>query len=105
MSNPNLGAELQQLAHLLEVLIIKETNPAKARQLGEIHQVVIQTIQRLVSANIDAATEKYAEALKGVENANEQVLEAIKDLAKVAETINTIAKVLDILGRLAEAIP
>jgi len=33
MSNTSLGAELQQLSHLLEVLIIKEPDITKANKL------------------------------------------------------------------------
>ena len=101
-TNPNLGAELQQLSHLLEVLIIKEPDLAKAKQLSEKHQEVLNIIRVLVSANVDAATAEYAKATEGVEKANGEVLEAIKDLAKVAKTINTVAKVIDILGKLAK---
>ena len=103
MSNTNLGAELQQLSHLLEVLIIKEPDLAKAKQLSEKHQEVLNAIRVLVSANVNSATAEYAKAREGVEKANGEALEAIKDLAKVAKTINTVAKVVDILGKLVKA--
>lgn len=103
MSNTSLGAELQQLSHLLEVLIIKEPEIEKAKKLREALQAVLNIIGELVDRNVDSATEEYANARKGVEQANAAAHAAIQDLAKVAETINTIAKVVDILGQLAKA--
>lgn len=103
MSNTNLGAELQQLSHLLEVLIIKESDIKTAEKLRELHQEVLNMIRKLVDANVASATEEYVAAREGVEQANTEVLAAIQDLAKVAETINTIAKVVDVLGKLAKA--
>lgn len=41
MSSTSLGAGLQQLSHLLEVLIIKESDITKAKQLSEKHQEVV----------------------------------------------------------------
>ncbi len=103
MSITSLGAELQQLSHLLEVLIIKESDISKAKQLSEKHQEVLNKIRELVDTNIDTATQKYIKAREGVVQANAEILAAIQDLAKVAETINTIAKVVDMLGKLAKA--
>lgn len=103
MSDTDLGAELQQLSHSLETLIIKEPDVAKARQLSEKHQEVLETIRKLVSINVNAATAEYAHAREAVEKANNDILDAINDLAKVAKTINTIAKVVDVVGKLAAA--
>ncbi len=104
MSTTNLGAELQQLSHLLEVLIIKEPDATRAKLLSDIHQDVLSEIRALVSANIDAATQQYAAASSAVEQANDNVLEAIKDLEKVADTIKTVAKVVDVLRQLTAAV-
>ena len=101
MTDTTLGAELQQLTHLLEVLIIKEPDLVKAKQLRDKQEDVLNAIRVLVSANVTAASAEYAKARTGVEKANGQVIEAIKDLAKVAETINTIAKVVEKLAKAA----
>lgn len=103
MSNASLGSELQQLSHLLEVLIIKEPDATKAKQLSEKNQQVLNAIRRLVDINVNTATKEYAQARDSVEQANTKVLATIQDLTKVAETINTIAKVLDVVGKLAKA--
>jgi hypothetical protein len=103
MSSTSLGAELQQLSHLLEVLIIREPDIDKARQLSEKHQEVLNIIRRLVDINVNAATKEYIQARESVEQANAEAIVAIQDLAKVAKIINTIAKVVDILGKLAAA--
>ena len=102
MSDTTLGADLQQLSHLLEALIAKETDLKKKDDLREQLAKVFDSIQALVELNVKAATAEYAQAKEGVEKANGEVREAIKDLEKVAKTINTVAKVVDILGKLAK---
>jgi ABC-type transporter Mla subunit MlaD len=101
MSDTNLGLELQQLSHLLEALIIKEPDIDKAKQLREQHFEVLEKIRKLVDGNVAATTEELKQATESVEKANGQVIDALKDLQKVAETINTTAKVLETLGKLA----
>ena len=102
MSDTTLGADLQQLSHLLEALIAKEIDLKKKDDLREQLAKVFDSIQTLVELNVKAATAEYAQAKEGVEKANGEVLEAIKDLDKVAKTINTVAKVVDILGKLSK---
>lgn len=103
MSNRTLGAELQQLSHLLQALIAKETDLKKKDELREQLAKVLDSIQTLVEVNVKAATAEYARAREGIEKANREVIEAINDLAKVAKTINTVARVVDVLGNLAKA--
>ena len=103
MSNTSLGAELQQLSHSLEILIIKEPDIGRKEQLREKLQEVLNIIRELVDANVAAATQEYAEARESVEQVNAKILVAIQDLAKVAETINNISKTLDILEKLLMA--
>ena len=103
MAKTTLGAELQQLSHLLQALIAKETDLKKKDELREQLAKVLDSIQALVEVNVKAATAEYAKARKAIEKANGEVIEAMKDLAKVAETINTVAKVVDVLGKLAKA--
>ncbi|AEJ02732.1 hypothetical protein Nit79A3_2984 [Nitrosomonas sp. Is79A3] len=103
MSNTSLGAELQQLSHLLEILIIKEPDIGRKEQLREKLQEVLNIIRELVDANVAAATQEYAEARESVEQVNAKILVAIQDLAKVAETINNLSKELDILEKLLKA--
>jgi septation ring formation regulator EzrA len=103
MSNTSLGAELQQLSHSLEILIIKEPDIGRKEQLREKLQEVLNIIRELVDANVAAATQEYAEARESVEQVNAKILVAIQDLAKVAETINNISKALDILEKLLKA--
>lgn len=98
-----LGAELQKLSLLLEVLIIEEPDIKKAKKLRDKHQEVLNIIRELVDANVNSATQQYQDARGAVEKANTEVLSAIQDLANVAKTINTIAKAMDILGKLAKA--
>lgn len=98
-----LGAELQKLSLLLEVLIIEEPDIKKAKKLRDKHQEVLNIIRELVDANVNSATQQYQDAREAVEKANAEVLSAIQDLANVAKTINTIAKAMDILGKLAKA--
>lgn len=104
MSNSNLGAELQQLSHLLEVMIIKQNDVAQARLLSDIHQDVLAEIRSLVNANINTATPQYVSATASVKAANDEILDAIKDLKKVADSIKTVAKVVEVLRKLAEVV-
>ncbi len=103
MSNISLGAELQQLSHSLEILIIREPDIGRKEQLRDKLQEVLNIIRELVDANVAAATQEYAEARESVEQVNAKILVAIQDLAKVAETINNISKALDILEKLLKA--
>ena len=103
MSNTSLGAELQQLSHSLEILIIREPDIGRKEQLRDKLQEVLNIIRELVDANVAAATQEYAEARESVEQVNAKILVAIQDLAKVAETINNISKALDILEKLLKA--
>lgn len=103
MSNTSLGAELQQLSHSLEILIIREPDIGRKEQLRDKLQEVLNIIRELVDANVAAATQEYAEARESVEQVNAKILVAIHDLAKVAETINNISKTLDILEKLLKS--
>ncbi|MDP1787472.1 hypothetical protein [Nitrosomonas sp.] len=103
MSNTSLGAELQQLSHSLEILIIREPDIGRKEQLRDKLQEVLNIIRELVDANVAAATQGYAEARESVEQVNAKILVAIQDLAKVAETINNISKTLDILEKLLKS--
>lgn len=103
MSNTSLGAELQQLSHSLEILIIREPDIGRKEQLRDKLQEVLNIIRELVDANVAAATQEYAEARESVEQVNAKILVAIQDLAKVAETINNISKALDILEKLLKS--
>ncbi len=103
MSNTSLGAELQQLSHSLEILIIREPDIGRKEQLRDKLQEVLNIIRELVDANVAAATQEYAEARESVEQVNAKILVAIQDLAKVAETINNISKTLDILEKLLKS--
>lgn len=103
MTTSSLGAELRQLSHLLEALIIKEPDLAKKQLLREQLAKVFDSLQSLVDANVDAATKEYKKATKGVEQANGKVIDALKDLGQVAETIQTVGKAVDTLGKLVAA--
>ena len=103
MSNTSLGAELQQLYHSIEILIIREAVIGRKEQLRDKLQEVLNIIRELVDANVAAATQEYAEARESVEQVNAKILVAIQDLAKVAETINNISKTLDILEKLLKS--
>ncbi len=103
MTQTSLGAELQQMSHLLEALIIKETDREKKKSLREQLAKVFEAIQALVDANVDAANNEYRKARKGIEAANGDIVDALKDLGKVAETIQSVGKAVDKLGKLAAA--
>lgn len=103
MTQTSLGAELQQMSHLLEALIIKESDREKKKSLREQLAKVFDAIQALVDANVDAATHEYRRARKGIEAANGDIVDALKDLGKVAETIQSVGKAVDQLGKLAAA--
>lgn len=103
MANNTLGNELQQLSHLLEALIVKETNPSNRKVLRDRLSQVLDAIQELVELNVAKATNEYNLALANVQRANSDILLAIQDLSKVATTINQLAQVVDVLGKLAVA--
>lgn len=103
MSNSTLGTDLIQLSHLLQALIAKEPDRNKKNALREQLAQVLDAIMVFVEMNVTAATAEYAAARKGIEQANNEIMDAMRDLAKVAETINTIAKVVEVIGKLAAA--
>lgn len=103
MANDTLGNELQQLSHLLEALIVKETKPRNRKVLRDRLSEVLDAIQELVELNVAKATNEYNLALANVQKANSDIILAIQDLSRVAATINQLAQVVDILGKLAVA--
>jgi len=103
MANDTLGNELQQLSHLLEALIVKETKPRNRKVLRDRLSEVLDAIQELVELNVAKATNEYNLALANVQKANSDILLAIQDLSRVAATINQLAQVVDVLGKLAVA--
>jgi hypothetical protein len=103
MATNNLGAELQQLSHLLEALIIKEPDFDKAKKIRDEQEKVLSLIRHLVSANVNAATKEYEKACGDLEKANAKVLEALADLKKVAQTIDAVAQAVELAGQLAAA--
>lgn len=103
MASTSLGAELQQLSHLLEALIVKEQDLTHKKQLRAQLAGVFDSIQSLVDSNVDAATHEYQKARHSVEHANAKIIAALTDLSQVAAAIATVGKVVDTLGKLAPA--
>jgi len=95
-----LSAELQQLSHLLEILIINETDEAQTKSLNEIHQQILSKSRLL--ADTHAYAQQYEAAGSCVETTNEKILAAIKDLALVPEVITALSKIAVILEKLLE---
>lgn len=100
MPTTSLDAELQQLSHLLEILIINEADAAQTKLLNDIHQEIVSKTPALAFAKAD--DQQYEFASSAVEAANEKILEAIKDLDLVPDTIKALGKVVIMLGKLLD---
>lgn len=85
----------QGLIDLRENLNKLRRNIPDSEQQGQIQEVINDIEPRLeeeVKKQLDEYTKKYQGALDGLENANKAVLEAMKDLNKVAQAIKAAAE-------------
>ncbi len=96
-----LGDDLHNLASSILKLMQTTKSVDQKKKLRDGLDAVLDKTDLLVGQNLDTATAEYAAVTKGLSDANTAITAALADLAKVAATIQTIAKVIDALGKLA----
>jgi len=71
------------------------------RQLLEYCDTLAEQSNRIIDANLNAATEEYRKVTTGIEDASEATREAIKDVKSTQAAINAIAKLVDLASKFA----
>ena len=97
-----LGELLSNFSHELVTLIQSTNDIVRKRQLRDQLDELHKLVGQLVDANVNRATPEYAAATQGIQAGSAAIQDAERDIAKVAQTINTIAKTLDVLEQLAK---
>ncbi len=94
----NAGEQLHDLAEQLLALIRATPDIAQKKALRTKLTAVLKETERLAAINVRTDTKKYRAACDALDEANREVQRALDDLATVAETIRTIAEVLDLVA-------
>ena len=90
----NLASSLLKLMHATDSI---QEKIALRRQLT----AVLEETERIIGVNIDTASAEYAAATRGIDGASAAINASLEDLSKVAATIETVAKTIDLLSKLA----
>ena len=78
----------------LQELILGMPPGEEKNKLKQQRQELSDIIKKLVEKNVRKDTAKYNQITAQLENANASIQDAIKDIKKIGETINTIASVI-----------
>lgn len=97
-----LGEMLSSFSHELVTLIQSTNDIVRKRQLRDELDELHKLVGQLVDANVDRATPEYVKATQGLQAGSVAIQDAERDIAKVAQTIDTIAKTLDALEQVAK---
>lgn len=89
------------MSHLLQALILSEPDIARKRQIRKQLTEVLNLTSELVDGNVDKATDEYREATDAIASANAEIIATLAELEKAAETIDRIARAVELLGKLA----
>jgi flagellin-specific chaperone FliS len=96
-----LGEQLSRASDAILDLILTTPDIEQKKKLREQLTVILDVTGKLVEANVKKNTQEYIAATNRLNEVNDAIKEAISDLTKVADTIIKIAKVIEVLGKLA----
>jgi hypothetical protein len=96
-----VGEELAKASNGILDLMEKAPDLEQKKALRDQLTKILAQTAKLVEANVDKNTAAYREAAAGLVEANTAIEGAKRDLGRVAETINKVARAIDVVGRLA----
>jgi dimeric dUTPase (all-alpha-NTP-PPase superfamily) len=100
-----LGEQLTETSDALLELILAAEDIEQKEKLREQFDVITESIEKLVKENVKKNSQEYIAVTHNLNAANQSIKEAIDDLDKIAATIMQVAKVVEMLGKMAAAMP
>ncbi len=100
-----LGEQLTETSDALLELILAAEDIEQKEKLREQFDVITESIEKLVKENVKKNSKEYIAVTHNLNAANQSIKEAIDDLDKIAATIMQVAKVVEMLGKMAAAMP
>lgn len=104
MPPPTVGQSLPKMISALTDLIHGLPDGPQRDTLVQQQTQLIDQLQTLIDNTVPQDTAKYRAATAALEKANTSLVEARRNIAAVAETINRIAAVVGVIGELAASI-
>jgi cytochrome c556 len=104
MPTPTVGQSLSTMIDNLTDLILNLPDGPQRDALIQQHKRLTDQLQALIDNAVPQDTAKYRAATAALEKANTSLVVARQDIARVAETIDAIAKVVGVVGELAASI-
>ncbi len=98
-----VGEELAKASDGIIDLMLQTPDLQEKKALREQLTKILAEPAKLVETNVDKDTAQYRAATAGLAEANAAIEAAKRDLKKVADTINRLARAIDAVGKLAAA--
>jgi hypothetical protein len=98
-----LGRELLHALEAVNGLILKPASPQERQHLSQTRARLIEQIGALVDTNLDRASQDYQQATSGLQTASGSIRRAMNGMDSIAQAVETLAKVLDLVTRLIPA--
>jgi len=99
-----LRAGISDVVNTLNKLMGNSTDPDEQEQIQKVLRVLFMLWEEVIRQEIDSSTAKYKAALDALSKAEKTAQDAIKDINKVADAIETAVKAAKAVDKIVKVV-